>query len=169
MITQHSRRGMLRGALGDVLFFPWGRGEHHRRLVAVAGMGRPGTFDRIGLRQLVRNLILALDALPNVATVCTVLIGSGEGTLTIAEAVRSLIAGIGEAVDAVAASDDLRFVAPVTLLRIVERERGRAEEIQREFASGGARAARNQGGGAARPQDRPAADAQDRTEGYRLG
>jgi hypothetical protein len=50
VITQHSRRGMLRGALGDVSFFPWGRGSHPERTVAVAGMGRPGTFDRVRLR-----------------------------------------------------------------------------------------------------------------------
>ena len=38
---------MLRGALGDVSFFPWG--DAAGRVVAVAGMGRPGTFDRAAL------------------------------------------------------------------------------------------------------------------------
>ena len=133
VITQHSRRGMLRGALGDVSFFPWGRDEQHERLVAVAGMGRPGTFDRMGLRQLVRSLILAVGALPTARTICTVLIGSGEGTLTVEEAVRGLVDGISEAVEEIEASEDLAFVAPVTMVRIVERERGRAQQIHREL------------------------------------
>ena len=118
VITQHSRRGMLRGAVGGVSFFPSPAG-----LVAVAGMGRPGTFDRGALRQLARSLMLAITALPDVRTVCSVLIGSGEGTLTVADAVRGLIAGVGEAVE------ELRPDEAFPAIKIVERERGRAEEI----------------------------------------
>jgi pimeloyl-ACP methyl ester carboxylesterase len=133
VITQHSRRGMLRGALGDVSFFPWGRGSHSGRTVAVAGMGRPGTFDRVRLEQLVRTLMLAVGALPNAQTVGTVLIGSGEGTLSIRDAVRGLVVGIRDAIDEIAASEELRSVAPIKVLRIVEQERGRAEKIQNEL------------------------------------
>lgn len=135
VITQHSRRGMLRGALGDVSFFPWGRGDHPGRLVAVVGMGRPGTFDRPGLRQLVRSLMFAVGGLPEAQVVGTVLIGSGEGTLSIADAVSGLVRGMGEAIDEMAASEDLRFVAPITVLRIAERERGRAQEIHDELTA----------------------------------
>jgi pimeloyl-ACP methyl ester carboxylesterase len=133
VITQHSRRGMLRGALGDVSFFPWGRGEHSGRLVAVAGMGRPGTFDRVRLRQLVRSLMFSVGALPEAQTVATVLIGSGEGTLTIGDAVRGLVVGMGDAIEEMAASEELRSVTPITELRIVEQERGRAQAIQSEL------------------------------------
>ena len=135
VITQHSRRGMLRGALGDVEFFPWGRDDQRGRLVAVVGMGRPGTFDRPALRQLVRSLMFAVGGLPGAQTVGTVLIGSGEGTLSIADAVSGLVRGIGEAIDEMAASEDLRFVAPITVLRIAERERGRAQEIHAELTA----------------------------------
>ena len=135
VITQHSRRGMLRGALGDVEFFPWGRDDHQGRLVAVVGMGRPGTFDRPALRQLVRSLMFAVGGLPGAQTVGTVLIGSGEGTLSIADAVSGLVRGMGEAIDEMAASEDLRFVAPITVLRIAERERGRAQEIHAELTA----------------------------------
>jgi hypothetical protein len=137
---------MLRGALGDVEFFPWGRDDHQGRLVAVVGMGRPGTFDRPALRQLVRSLMFAVGGLPGAQTVGTVLIGSGEGTLSIADAVSGLVRGMGEAIDEMAASEDLRFVAPITVLRIAERERGRAQEIHAELTAavsepGGAQAA----------------------------
>ncbi|HKP09958.1 MAG TPA: CHAT domain-containing protein, partial [Gaiella sp.] len=135
VITQHSRRGMLRGALGDVSFFPWGRDDQRGRLVAVVGMGRPGTFDRPGLRQLVRSLMFAVGGLPEAQTVGMVLIGSGEGTLSVADAVSGLVRGMGEAIDEMAASEDLRYVAPITLLRIAERERGRAHEIHTELAA----------------------------------
>ncbi len=37
-------------------FFPWGDKRHASRAVAVAGMGRPGTFDVVGLRRLVGGL-----------------------------------------------------------------------------------------------------------------
>ena len=135
VITQHSRRGMLRGALGDVSFFPWGRGDGAGKLVAVVGMGRPGTFDRPALRQLVRSLMFAVGGLPEAQTVGTVLIGSGEGTLSIADAVSGLVRGMGEAIDEMAASEDLRYVAPITVLRIAERERGRAHRIHTELTA----------------------------------
>ena len=135
VITQHTRRGILRGALGDVSFFPWGGVEDRHRLVAIAGMGRPGTFDPADLRRLVRGLVLAVSALPHARTICTVLIGSGEGTLTIEQAVRGLIEGIEDAVDEIAASEEVTFAAPVDRLVVVELDRGRAAEIQEALRS----------------------------------
>ncbi len=129
VITQHSRRGSLHADLGDVSFFPWGDTQHGDRVVAVAGMGRPGTFDSAGLRQLVRGMVIAVSELPSARTVCTVLIGSGEGTLTIAQAVREYIEGIFDGADEIAAATERVFAAPVERLVIAERDRGRAEEI----------------------------------------
>ena len=60
VITQHAARGSLHADLGDVSFFPWGDARHANRVVAVAGMGRPGTFDGTGLRRLVGELIVAV-------------------------------------------------------------------------------------------------------------
>lgn len=128
VITQHTRRGILRGALGDVSFFPVG-GELRGKVVAVAGMGRPGTFNDASLRRLVSGMTVAVSALPHARTVCTVLIGSGEGTLTIPQAVRGLLEGINDAAIEIGASDELVFASPVERLLIVERERGRAVEI----------------------------------------
>jgi guanyl-specific ribonuclease Sa len=133
VITQHAQRGALHAELGDVSFFPWGDQQHAERVVAVAGMGRPGTFDVAGLRRLVNSLVIAISALPSAETVCTVLIGSGEGTLTIPEAVRGYVDGISDAADEIVASTERVFVAPVTKLVVVERDRGRAEEILEAF------------------------------------
>jgi pimeloyl-ACP methyl ester carboxylesterase len=135
VVNQHMRRGILRGALGDVAFFPWGGPEGKGRIVAIAGMGRPGTFDPADLRRLVRGLILAVSGLPQARTICTVLIGSGEGTLTIQQAIRGFIEGIEDAVDEIAASEDDVFTAPVERLVVVELDRGRAAEILETFRS----------------------------------
>ena len=130
VITQHTRRGLVHGGLGDVSFFPWGDRRHAGRIVAVAGMGRPGTFDPPALRRLVGGLVLAVGTLPTARTVCMVLIGSGEGTLTIPEAVRGLIAGIRDAAGEIAARDDLVFTSPVERLIVAERDWERAHEIR---------------------------------------
>ena len=133
VITQHTRRGNLRSEVGDVSFFPWGEKNGAGRVVAVAGMGRPGTFDTESLRRLVHSTAIAVSALPGVRTACSVLIGSGEGTLTIADAVRGYVEGIADAADEVAAGGDKVFAVPVEKLIVAERDRGRAEEILEAF------------------------------------
>jgi pimeloyl-ACP methyl ester carboxylesterase len=126
VITKHTHRGLLRGALGDVSFFPWSLGRGGSKLVAVAGMGWPGTFDVRALRRLSRELVFAVSALPKVTTVCTVLIGSGEGTLSIPEAVAGLVQGIGEAAGELVDGSALNIPKK---LAIVELDRHRACEI----------------------------------------
>ena len=120
VLTSLTRRGILRGALGDVEFYPWAR--EPGRLVAIAGMGRPGSFQRMELRRLARSLTWAISSLPNVQTVCTVLIGSGVGNLSVAAAVEGLILGM---VDALGLAS---HATRVHTLRIVERSYRKAIE-----------------------------------------
>jgi pimeloyl-ACP methyl ester carboxylesterase len=127
VITKHTQRGLLRGALGDVNFFPWGDPKHRRRVVAVAGMGRPGSFSMSALRRLIRELVLSVSSLPNVKTVCSVLIGSGEGTLEIHDAVRSLVDGMVDTISAATVQTQIQKV------RLVELEKGRAHEALKEL------------------------------------
>jgi pimeloyl-ACP methyl ester carboxylesterase len=127
VITDHTRRGLLRGALGDVYFFPWGDPEHRHRVVAVAGMGRPGSFSIAALRRLIRELVLSVSSLPNVKTVCSVLIGSGEGTLKIQEAVRGLVDGMVDAIPAASLQTQIQKLC------LVELEKGRAHEVLKEL------------------------------------
>src|SRR6185312_3199861 len=94
VITQHTRRGTLHADVGDISFFPWDDGRNGSKAVAVAGLGRPGTFDTVGLRRLVSGLVVAATALPMADTLCAVLVGRGEGTLTTAQAVRGWLDGI---------------------------------------------------------------------------
>ncbi len=47
VLTDLTRRGVIRGALGDVIFFPRADG----RQIVLAGMGRPGTFGEAQFRK----------------------------------------------------------------------------------------------------------------------
>ena len=105
-------------------YFPWSDRKHLGRLVAVAGMGRPGTFDQHALVRLARELFLSLGVLPNARTVCVVLVGSGAGTLSIREAVSGLLHGISEA--AVEIASDPTDTGPTAIERLVVAERGRS-------------------------------------------
>ena len=134
VITRHTRRGILRGALGDVDYFPWSDGKRGRD-VAVAGMGRPGTFDHRALVRLIRELFLSLGALPGARTVCTVLIGSGAGTLSIREAVNGLVRGMSEAAAEVASDPTNTDATPIERLIVVEWERSRAFEVHAALQS----------------------------------
>jgi hypothetical protein len=78
VITSHTRRGIIRGAVGDVNFFPW---ANARKTVAVAGMGYPGTFGRSELQRLARSLAESVSAIPGARTFNLLLIGSGNGNL----------------------------------------------------------------------------------------
>jgi hypothetical protein len=127
VITGLTRRGVLRGALGDVYFYPWAEtGRRGRaRIAAIAGMGRAGTFGSGELRRLARNLAVAVSALPGVRTVCSVLIGAGAGNLSAAAAVEGLVDGVVDALTSLVEGTTIRT------LRIVELDLFRAIEVQR--------------------------------------
>ena len=88
VLTRLTHRGVLRGALGQIAFFPSARARRNGTgpaTVAIAGMGYPGTFSRQALQQLSAQLADAVSTLPDAETLSLVLIGSGEGSLDIAE------------------------------------------------------------------------------------
>lgn len=118
VLTDLTRRGAVRGSLGDVMFFPWdGRGQ-----VVLAGMGRLGTFKEAQLKTLARCVAQTVGCLLTRPTICTVLIGSGYGNLKVHEAVSGLLHGMGEALAA-----DPRL--EIGTLRIVELRMDKAYEI----------------------------------------
>ena len=112
VLTEHTRRGLLRGELGDIDFFPWPPGlegpgaagdpapGEKGRVVAVVGMGHVGSFGSSELRKMARNLVWATANLPGARTLCTVLIGSGANNLTVSEAVDGFVRGLAEALGA---------------------------------------------------------------------
>src|SRR5438093_7336932 len=87
-------------------------------------MGHAGTFGEPELRRLARNLTWAVAGLPSVRTICSVLIGSGEGTLEVEQAVRARFRGRS---DALAGGE---VASPIQLVRIVEKELDRAHRIR---------------------------------------
>lgn len=126
LITEQARRGLVRGDPGTVTFLPWPSPTRPGRVVAVCGMGRPGTFDATRLRRLVQNLIWACASLPGEGRLCSVLIGSGEGTQTIEQAVVAWIEGASDAARA-------GLHRPLASITIVERDRRRARRALAAF------------------------------------
>lgn len=118
LITELTRCGAVRGALGEVLFFPWGR----NRVVAVAGMGRSGTFHKAQLLVLARNVAATVGMLPGRRILTSVLIGSGAGNLSVHECVEGMVGGLLEALER-----DREL--GLKRLRIVEQSLDRALEI----------------------------------------
>lgn len=118
VLTDLTRRGAIRGALGDVMFFPRADGKQ----IVLAGMGRPGLFGEGQLKKLARSVTETLGRLMKRPTICTVLVGSGFGNLQVQESVTGLLTGIAEAL---AADPTLE----VNRLRIVERNLDKAYEI----------------------------------------
>lgn len=126
VLREHTRRGVLCGELGKVAFYPW-FDRAKRRSVAIAGMGYQGTFGRNELRKLAHNLGIATATLPRVRTLCSVLIGSGFGNLSIRDAVANLVWGLADAL----AKPDVR--TSITKLRIVELRREEARKIHEQL------------------------------------
>jgi pimeloyl-ACP methyl ester carboxylesterase len=122
VITSHTRRGILRGSLGDINFFPW---ANARKTVAIVGMGHVGTFGRAELQRLGRSLAEAVGALPNVRTLNMLLIGSGIGNLRVPIALSALLGGLRDALGEGVRSSSIRRI------RIVERDLKQAHVIAR--------------------------------------
>jgi CHAT domain-containing protein len=128
VIEEHTRRGWLVGALGEISYFP-GKdpkddGSAVRR-VAVAGMGRPGTFNELRATQMYASLIGELIALESIRRVALVLIGSGNGNLTVQQACRALVEGFASGAGALAAG-----LGGLEEVVVVEVDRLRAEQTR---------------------------------------
>jgi hypothetical protein len=118
LLSELTRRGALRCAVGDVHFFPSSDGPE----VLILGMGRQGLFTGTQLEKVARCGAEAVGRLMAGATVHSVLIGTGAGNLEVREAVEGLLNGY---MDALEADPALRFER----LRIVEHDLERALEV----------------------------------------
>jgi hypothetical protein len=98
-ITQFALRGTIRGELGQPFFLidPRKMSDGIERLIAIAGMGMPGSFGVPELKILARELAWALGRFGK-RHLATVVIGSGNGNLPIAEAIPAWIDGIRQAI-----------------------------------------------------------------------
>ncbi len=121
ILSASTRRGGIHADVGDLSFFPWRLGTGSDRLLAVAGMGRPGSFDAAALRRLVRGVAVAAIELPHIDRWCSVLIGSGEGTVDLDTAALAWTHGIADALRDTQKLEHRRI--PELIIAEVSRER----------------------------------------------
>ncbi|PYJ71751.1 MAG: hypothetical protein DME76_00820 [Verrucomicrobia bacterium] len=114
LITDLCQRGTIVGELGQIFILPDPRKPG--RVIAIAGMGQPGTFRASELAILSRELVWALGR-SGCKNLASVLIGAGAGNLETRDAVQAWLRGIRRALhDAHAASQPrLRSITFVEL------------------------------------------------------
>jgi len=86
------KRGMISGHVGETSYVPTEGSGVRAKGVVVAGMGDYGHFSAAALRVIMANVAQGAAAL-QLGTVATVLVGAGEGNLSVDSALRSLIEG----------------------------------------------------------------------------
>lgn len=124
LLAQYIERGIIRGELGQPFFLPDPRpvapGEASGRIITIAGMGLPGRFGVPELTVLARELCWALGRLGK-RHLATVLIGAGNGNLSVREAVPAWIRGIRMAVVG-SRDDELHHVRRITFVEVDPRK-----------------------------------------------
>ncbi len=122
-ITYAYRNEMIGTDLGQIFVVP----QNGKRLnksvetVIVAGMGEFNQFSRDDLRYLIMNATLAVLTL-GYNRFATVMVGTGSNNLSIERAVRSILAGVGDALD----RQPYKGKKPFTLILVESRESRRA-------------------------------------------
>ena len=96
ILTQYTDRGLLRGDLGTTFFLPM-KGAADR-VLAVAGMGPVGRCGTPELTIMVRELCWALSRVGK-KHLATLLIGSGNGNLSVRQCVEAWVRGLKRALD----------------------------------------------------------------------
>lgn len=101
LLTQYTERGIIHGKLGEPFFMPdprrTGARPRRERLIVLAGMNEPGRFGVPELTVLARELCWSLGRADR-RHLATLLIGTGNGNLSVQEAVSGWFDGIRRAV-----------------------------------------------------------------------
>lgn len=106
LITALNLRGSIASQLGQQFIVPDPR--HPGRLAVLVGMGNPGKFGIPELTVAVRELVWTLGRM-NRRHLATVLIGAGEGNLSIPLALQAWLRGIRRALFEVNAADAIQL------------------------------------------------------------
>lgn len=134
LITEHTKRGWIDAQLGEVTYFPGNEGPV--RSAAVVGMGPMGTLTERRAVPMYASLLGEAVGLGHVATMATVLIGSGTGNLTVNQAARALVRGFAGTL----ASLGPQTPPPrLTEVFVVEADRLRAEQLHLALAEAAAK------------------------------
>ena len=128
ILTQFTERGTLIGQLGQPFLLADPRDTTGQRLIAIAGMGLPGSFGVPELTVLVRELCWALGQLGK-RHLAAVLIGSGSGNMSSADAVLGWLRGISQALGG-AFEREGKCLQRIT---IVERDPRRIRAVRTDF------------------------------------
>jgi hypothetical protein len=142
LLTQYTERGTLRGELGQPFFIDDsrdpGQSGRMRRVVAIAGMGMPGRFGVPELTVLARELCWSLGRTGR-RHLATVLIGAGNGNLSVSDAVGAWLRGVKHAVTGSSENDE-RHLRRITFAefdprKVVAIHEALLEEIARQDRS----------------------------------
>ena len=122
--------GLVGGDLGRLYFIPILTDQIAAKAAVLAGMGEAGRFTRDDLRYLMTNITYGAAAM-ELSTFATVLIGSGEGSLSKERALRAMLEGIGDALHRL--QEDKRIRQPTLALKVilVENDQDAYEEISK--------------------------------------
>lgn len=123
-ISKAVKRGMIGGGLGEVFLIPNVHKSLAANTVILAGMGEYGRFNREDLELLFANVTYAVTAL-EWREFATVVVGSGEGNLSLEQAIEGMLEGVGSALRRLGGQGRLET------LHIVEYDKDRCKVIQR--------------------------------------
>ncbi len=112
-ISKAVKRGMIGGRLGEVFLIPNTHKSLAANTVILAGMGEYGRFNREDLDLLFANVTYGVTAL-GWREFATVVVGSGEGNLSVEQAVEGMLEGVESALRRLTGQGNLET------LRIVE-------------------------------------------------
>ena len=137
VITALQRRGVIVGELGQNFLVPDPRNS--KRVIVIAGMGRPGTFGEGELAVLARELSWMLARLGR-KHLYTVVIGGGAGNLELPNAIRGWMRGIRRSLDEARAADEQR----IEKITFVENDAANFLLLDRALQAGGSRICQRQ-------------------------
>lgn len=123
-ISRAVKRGMIGGGLGEVFLIP----NTHRSLAAdnviLAGMGEYGRFHREDVDLLFANVTYGVTAL-GWRTFATLVVGSGEGNLSLEQAIEGMLEGVASALRRIKEQGRLETI------QIVEYDKRRFKDIRK--------------------------------------
>lgn len=121
-ISKAVKRGIIGGGLGEVFLIPNTQKSLAANSVILAGMGEYGRFHREDVDLLFANVTYGVTAL-GWREFATVVVGSGEGNLSLEQAIVGMLEGVGSALRR------LKGQGHLDTLRIVEKDKVRLKAI----------------------------------------
>lgn len=123
-ISKAVKRGIIGGGLGEVFLIPNANKSLAANAVILAGMGEYGRFNREDVDLLFANVTYSITAL-GWREFATVVVGSGEGNLSLEQAIEGMLEGVESALRRLGGQGCLET------LHIVEYDKDRFKAIEK--------------------------------------